>query len=125
MRRVMVGIAITAALAIAIPASAAVTLKGTYTSKIAAPAQLKGTWGLHFVGYPRYTITLNARVVVRGHYATVGNTIQFNDDSGSLACKQFGVYRLKLTTKAISFTRTNDPCPGRSAVLAHRFRAGA
>jgi hypothetical protein len=122
MRRVVFALAVVAALIVPASGAAALTLKGTWTTKIATPAQLKGTWGLHFIGYPKYTITQAGKVVVRGHYASVGNQIQFNDDSGPLKCKQFGVYTVALTAKAISFKRTSDPCTGRSFVLGHRFQ---
>ncbi|MEP6641483.1 MAG: hypothetical protein ABJB93_06195, partial [Gaiellales bacterium] len=106
--------AIAAALIVPAASAAALTLKGTYTTKIAAPAAVKGTWTLSFVGYPKYTITQAAKVVVRGHYASVGNQIQFNDDSGSRKCAQFGVYTITKTAKTISFKRISDPCRGRS-----------
>ncbi|HEY1478537.1 MAG TPA: hypothetical protein VGF46_00825 [Gaiellales bacterium] len=121
MRRVVFAVVIGLALVVTASASATLDLGGKYTTKIAAPAQLKGTWGLSFTGYPKYVITQAGKVVVRGHYATVGNHIQFNDDSGPLACKQFGAYTITLTKKTISFKRQSDPCPGRSLVLGHRF----
>ncbi len=121
MRRLALAAALSAALLVPAAAGASLTLKGTYTTRIAAPAPVKGTWTLSFVGYPKYTITQAGKVVVRGHYATVGNQIQFNDDSGPLKCARFGVYTIAKTAKTIAFKRTSDPCPGRSLVLGHRF----
>lgn len=119
MRRLVFAAALSAALIAPLSAGAALTLKGAYTTRISAPSPFKGTWVVSFIGYPKYTIKEDGKIVVHGHYATLGNQIQFNDDSGPRKCTQFGVYTITKRAKTISLKRISDPCTGRAVVLGH------
>jgi hypothetical protein len=95
---------------------------GKYTAKIAAPAALKGTWTLSFAKNGTYTISLNGKIVVRGHDLSIAPQIQFYKETGSKACKSLGFYNFKRSGKTLTFDQLNDKgCAGRSLVLSHRF----
>jgi hypothetical protein len=125
MRRLAIVASAMALLAIPSLALAGGTLPGKYTTKITTPKQFKGTWAMNIKPGLTYTITLNGAVVVRGHYASIGNQITFNRETGPAACSEPGTYRWKHTGKALTFKKLVDDtsCSGRSYVLGHPFTA--
>src|SRR5947209_1783877 len=120
MRRSIVAAVALATLLLPAWALSAATPVGTYSTKIASPAPLKGTWVLHFAKAGTYTITDNGAVVVRGTFTST-SMIYLAKEKGPDACPQFGVYRWKRTATQMRFTKVSDPCTGRASVLAHVF----
>jgi hypothetical protein len=59
---------------------------------------------------------------VRGHF-TATSRIYLSNETGPLACSQFGVYAWKRAGKTLTFTKVSDPCIGRATVLGHTFTA--
>jgi hypothetical protein len=116
-----------AALALPSLASAGIGLSGSYSTKIATPKQFKGTWTMVFASNGTYTITLNKKVVVRGHDLTIGSQIQFQGEKGPAACPTPGFYTFKKAGKKLTFSVVHDPkrCAGREYVLGHPFTATA
>jgi hypothetical protein len=123
MRRLGMLAAVVAAAALPAPALAADgPPPGTYKAKIAAPAQLKGTWALAFAKNGTYTIARNGKIVVRGHDLSIAPQMQFYKETGPLACKALGFYNFKRSGKTLTFEQLNDKkCAGRALVLSHRF----
>jgi hypothetical protein len=121
MRRLALVTAVAALLVLPSLALAGASLPGTYTAKLTTPAQFKGTWSLTFVAALKYTISERGKVVVRGHYVSVGSQITFSQETGPLGCKQFGVYSWKRAGAKLTFKRISDPCAGRAYVLGHPF----
>jgi hypothetical protein len=121
MRRLAFVATVAALLALPALALAGASLPGTYTTKLTTPAEFKGTWSLTFVAARTYTISERGKVVVRGHYASVGSQITFSQETGPLACKQFGSYNWKRAGAKLTFARISDPCVGRRYVLGHPF----
>ena len=97
---------------------------GAYTAKVKAPAQLKGTWVLHFLKGGKYTITDNGAVVVRGHFTSTSR-VYLSNEKGPAACPQFGVYGWKRAGKTLTLTKVSDPCAGRATVLGRPFTVTA
>jgi hypothetical protein len=120
----MTRLAILASLAVALVlpslALASAPPAGTYTTKIATPPELKGTWALTFTKGATYTIALNGKVVIRGHSAG-GSQLLFTRETGPKACPSFGAYTWKRTGKSLKFTKLSDSCVGREFVLGHPF----
>jgi hypothetical protein len=111
------------ALAASSVALAGGTLPGTYTTKIASPAQFKGTWTLKLAGSGRYKVIDSGQLLVQGTYTTTASTVTFGHEKGQGACAAAGVYAWKRSGKTLRFTRTSDgaSCTGRKGVLAHTF----
>ena len=125
MKQLAAGIAMIAALALALPSVvlAARNLPlGKYRTTVKTPARLKGTWVLDFLKGGKYTITDNGAVVVRGHFNTTSR-VYLSGETGPAACPQFGVYSWKRVGKTLTFTKISDSCAGRAAVLALPFTA--
>ena len=120
----MTRLAILASLAVALVlpslALASAPPAGTYTTKIATPPELKGTWALTFTKQATYTITLNGKLAIRGHSAG-GAKLLFTKETGPKACPTVGKYTWKRTGKTLTFTKLSDPCVGREFVLGHVF----
>jgi hypothetical protein len=122
MRRLVIGASIAAALMMSSTAFAGGTLVGKYSTKIANPASLKGTWVLNFAAGGTYTVSDNSHVVIHGKYSTAGSTVSLSHETGPAACARTGKYSWKRTGKTIKFTRVSDStCAGRSGVLSHTF----
>ena len=104
-------------------ASAGSALPGTYTTKIASPAQFRGTWDLTFTGSGTYTVVDSGKVLVRGRYTAAGSRITLAHEKGQGACAATGVYRWTRAGTTLRFARTSDSatCVGRRGVLAHTF----
>jgi hypothetical protein len=125
MKRLAVGASMIAALALALPSVVLAVRNlplGKYTTTVKTPARLKGIWVLNFMKDGKYTITENGAVVVRGHFTSTSR-IYLSNETGPLACSQFGVYAWKRAEKILKFTKVSDPCAGRAAVLGHTFTA--
>jgi hypothetical protein len=121
MRRLAFLAALAAVLVTASAALAGGTIAGSYTAKIASPAQLKGTWVLAFAKGGSYAISDSGQVVVRGKYTASGSSLTFGHESGPLACTVTGKYTWARTGKTLKLKRVKDTCPGRSLILAHAF----
>jgi hypothetical protein len=122
-RFAIVALVVTAALASSSAALAGSTLAGKYTTKIASPAEFKGTWVLNLAKGGAYAVTDNGQILVRGKYSTTGSKITFSHETGNGACAKPGTYTWKKTGKTLKFVRVSDSaaCSGRSGVLAHTF----
>jgi hypothetical protein len=114
---------VAAALAASSVALAGSTLPGSYTTKIASPAQFKGTWDITFAKAGTYRVVDNGQMLIKGRYTTAGSKITFGHETGSGACAASGVYSWTRAGKTLRFTRTHDAaaCSGRIGVLAHTF----
>ena len=122
MKRFTFAAATVAALVVVSVALAGGTLAGRYTTKIASPPDLKGTWVLTFAKAGSYTVVDNGTVVIRGKYAASGSKVTFGHETGPAACAKTGKYSWKKSGKTLKFTRISDSaCTGRSGVLAHTF----
>jgi hypothetical protein len=117
---------VAAALAASSVALAGSALPGSYTTKIASPAQFKGTWSLTFAKAGTYTVVDNGHVLVRGRYTTAGTKVTLGHETGDGACAASGVYAWKRAGKTLKFTRSHDApaCSGRIGILAHTFTLG-
>jgi hypothetical protein len=125
MKRLAGAASIIAALALALPSVVLAVRNlplGKYTTTVKTPAALKGIWVLNFLKGGKYRITDNGAVVVRGHFTSTSR-IYLSNETGPLACPQFGVYAWKRTGKTLKFTKVSDPCVGRATVLGHPFTA--
>jgi hypothetical protein len=119
----LVGAIVSLALAASSIALAGSTLPGTYTTKIASPAQFKGIWTLKLAGSGKYKVIDNGQLLVQGTYTTTGSSITFGHEKGEGACPAAGIYGWKRSGTTLRFTRTRDgaSCTGRKGVLAHMF----
>jgi len=122
MRRLAVVCSLIGVLALPSGALAGNLPLGKYTANVKAPAALKGKWVLNFGKNGKYTISDNGAVVVRGHFTSTSR-IYLSNETGPLACSQFGVYGWKRAGKTLKLTKVSDLCTGRAAVLGHLFRA--
>jgi hypothetical protein len=120
MTRIAVLASLVVALALPSLALAATPPAGKWTTKIATPPELKGTWVLSFTRSATYTITLNGKVAIRGHGGG-GAQFLFSRETGPLACPGSGAYTWKRTGKTLTFTKASDKCAGRAYILSHRF----
>ena len=121
-QRVAPAVAVLAALALPSLALAGPTLTGTYTTKIGAPAELKGSWSLTFAKGGGYTVARAGQIVIRGKYSTSGSKITFSHETGPLACPKTGTYTWRRSGNTLGFARRSDAaCTGRAGVLAHGF----
>ena len=125
MKRLAIAAAIVAGLALSSAAVAAGTLSGTYKTKVHTTAlggQLNGTWTIKFKT-GAYTVTDAGKVVIHGKYTIKSGKISLTDKSGPDKCPGTGVYKFKLTGKALKFTKVSDKpaCIGRQTVLAGNF----
>lgn len=121
-QRVPLAVAVLAALALPSLAFAGATLTGKYTTRIAAPAEFKGSWSLTFAKGGSYTVANAGHIVIRGKYSTSGSKITFSHETGPLACAKTGTYTWRRSGTTLRFARRNDAaCTGRAGVLAHEF----
>ena len=95
---------------------------GAYSTKITAPAVVKGTWVIKFTKAGTYTIVQNGKVVVHGKILSIDPQVQFYGETGPRACKSLGFYNWKRSGKVLKFSSLSDPhCAGRAIVLSHKF----
>jgi hypothetical protein len=123
MKRFAIAASVVTALVLSSAAVAGGTLVGKYSTKIASPAQFKGTWVVNFTKSGTYTVADNGVIVVRGKYSATGSAVTLGHETGPAACAKTGRYTWKRSGKTLKFTRTSDSsaCSGRSGVLAHTF----
>jgi len=64
-------------------------------------------------------LTGDSGPLVDGEFTASGNQIRLTDRSGPMACPsaQTGVYRWSLVRDALTFSKVDDPCDGRSGDL--------
>ncbi|HWF72441.1 MAG TPA: lipocalin family protein [Solirubrobacteraceae bacterium] len=126
MKRLVIGVAFAAALALCSVALAGGGLSGTYKTKVhtsALQGALNGTWTIAFKS-GAYTVTDNGAAVIHGKYAVKGDKITLTDKSGKDACPAPGTYKFTLTGKKLRFARVSDSnpaCIGRVTVLGGKF----
>jgi hypothetical protein len=121
MRKTRVGIVLAAAVlaGAASTASASLSLSGRYTTYIASPALLKGTWQIAF-GRGTYTTSVRGRVLTHGTDTISGSVITFHAQ-GAGTCPTPGRYGVTLSGRTLRFRRISDPCPYRPTVLSHTY----
>ena len=78
-----------------------------------------GYFTLTFVGDGSYTVAAEDKIVVKGTYTVEKDEIAFKDSEGEYACVQDkpGKYKWKYDGKAITFSKVEDECDGRSQAL--------
>jgi predicted lipoprotein with Yx(FWY)xxD motif len=87
--------------------------------KLPTGAFQAGEFTLTFNGDGSYTVAAGDRIVVKGTYTVAKDEIAFKDSEGDYACVQDkpGKYKWKYDGKAITFTKVEDECDGRSQAL--------
>jgi hypothetical protein len=126
MRRLALLLMITAGLVLPAAASAAGPFPGKYTTKLASPAQFKGTWTLTFTKAGTYTVALKGAVLVNGKYTVSGSKITLGHEKGPASCGPAGTYSFKRTGASLKLTKVSDSaakCAGRIMVLTHGLTA--
>lgn len=117
-------VAVLAVFALAPVALAASTLTGTYKTTIKNSKQfhgfLNGTWTIKFAS-GHYTVKKNGKLESKGTNSGAGHVITFTDTKGPAKCKDTGTYKWHLKGTKLTFTKVNDTCAGRVAVLGHTF----
>jgi hypothetical protein len=110
-----------ATIAIVAPgALAAQGLSGTYSTKITAPAMIKGTWSVNFHN-GKTKISRNGQPRTAGAYTISGSTITFNKPTKKSGCHKPGKYSFSVTGNQLKFTKISDPCFPRNKILARTF----
>lgn len=116
MKRFVVAVVLTAALALAPASLAAGSLVGKYKS-----VQSSGTWVLKFASGGHFKAFQNGQLAVAGTDAVSGKDITFHDSSS--VCKgKAGKYSFKKTATELTFTKISDPCAPRAHVLVHTWK---
>jgi hypothetical protein len=126
MRRLALLLMIMAGLVLPAAASAAAPFPGKYTTKLAAPAQFKGTWTLTFTKAGTYTVALKTTVLVNGKYSVSGSKVTLGHEKGPASCAPSGTYAFKRTGASLKLTKVSDSaakCAGRIMVLSHALTA--
>lgn len=123
MKKLSVGAAVAAALALSSVALAAQP-SGTFKRKVhtsALEGAVNGTWTVNLYR-GQYTVTDNGAIVLQGRYSIKGNLITVGSGGKQAFCQVSGVYSYKLSGNKLTFKRVNDPtkkCAGRVAVLTN------
>lgn len=76
---------------------------------------------LHFEPSGHMRLTKDDQVLVDGTFAVQADRISLTDKSGPMACEkgqETGVYQWKLEHDALTLTKVDDACDGRSGDLA-------
>ena len=118
-RRIAVIVPILTLAIVVPPALASGGLSGTYSTKIAKPAMIKGTWKVRFAAGVD-TVYLNGKHEAGGTYRISGSKITFKR-AASGGCHKPGKYSFTLSGKTLKFTKISDPCPNRPEILARTF----
>ena len=65
------------------------------------------------------TVRVQNQTMVEGKYVVKDDRIEFNDQSGPIACApdQTGAYTWKLEAKKLTLTAVKDPCGARMSAL--------
>ena len=123
MKPIALAAAVLATLALSATALASSALVGKYSTKVAAPAQLKGTWILTFAKGGTYTVADNGQVVVRGKYTAAGSTVTMGHETGPASCTSTGKYIWTRSGKTLKLKHATGsaPCVGRDLILSHTF----
>jgi len=93
-----------------------------------APDEMKtglvGNWDITVHGPTHAVVNVNGRQVVGAPFTLNGNEIDFSaDDTGEYACHDAGRYTWSMDGGMLHFTKIEDACAGRAAVLtAHPWR---
>jgi len=91
--------------------------KGTYAGKMPDPSASAIT--LTFADDGKMTVRAQNQTMVEGKYVVKDDRIEFNDQSGPIACApdQTGAYVWKLEAKKLTLTAVKDPCSQRMTAL--------
>jgi hypothetical protein len=119
-RRIAVIVPILTLAIVVPPALASGGLSGTYSTKIAKPAMIKGTWKVRFAAGVD-TVYLNGKHEAGGTYRISGSTITFKKQQAASGCHKPGKYSFTLSGRTLKFTKISDPCPNRPEILARTF----
>jgi hypothetical protein len=87
--------------------------------KFPTGAFVAGTFTLQFNGDGSYTVAAEDKIVVKGTYAVSQDEVVLKDSEGDYACgaDKPGKYKWKYDGKAITFSKVEDECDGRSQGL--------
>ncbi|MCA1576965.1 MAG: hypothetical protein LC794_06330 [Acidobacteria bacterium] len=86
--------------------------QGTYTV---------GEFTIFFGDKGQFRVSKGEETLVEGEYTIEKDQITLIDKRGPLSCVEGaakGTYRWKYETETLTFTKVDDPCPGRSDALA-------
>ena len=89
--------------------------KGTYAGKMPDASAIT----LTFADDGKMTVRVQNQTMVEGKYVVKDDRIEFNDQSGPIACApdQTGAYTWKLEAKKLTLTAVKDPCSARMSAL--------
>jgi len=87
--------------------------------KFPTGAFVAGEFTLTFNSDRSYTVSTADKIVVKGTCEVTNDQIVFKDSEGDFACgaDKPGKYKWKYDGKAITFTKIEDECDGRSTAL--------
>ena len=109
------GLAIVLAATTAAIAMASGGPSGTYKTTITSPSYLKGTYRITFT--PGHW-SVHGPITSSGSDKVSGSKITIH---GTGLCTSAGVYRFKLTSRTVKFTKISDPCVRASLITAHTW----
>ena len=121
MKRLVLAIAVVAALALCSVAAAA-SLSGTFKAYVhnrAFSGALVGTWTITLSG-GNYKVAEGGSVLLSGRYSVSGNKIVIGGGGAGDFCRVKGTYSFRLSANKLSFTKISDntkACRGRVDVL--------
>ena len=123
MKRLITVAVLACAFVLAAEATAAGSpLTGQFQTVISGKTSaLNGTWVMDFAPNGFYTVAKkpNLNTVLVGGSSTIsGKNLMLADHQGRLACKTPAEYTFSLSGKTVRFTKVNDSCAGRLALLA-------
>ena len=108
----------------------AVSVMSTITMAVAIAAQTfpTGTYNaggisIQFDDHGHVRVSQGDRSLVDGQFLATADQIKLTDESGPMACskgEESGTYHWKYEDEALSFSKLNDRCDGRSGDLIGR-----
>jgi len=95
---------------------------------VAAPTFPTGTYkageiSIQFDDHGHVRVGQGDHILVEGQFVVSADQIKLTDESGPMACskgEETGSYRWKYEGEALSFSKLDDPCDGRSGDLLGR-----
>ncbi len=100
------------AVGVALPRDASDFPQGTYTA---------GEFAIFFGDKGQFRVSKGEETLVEGEYTIAKDQVTLMDKRGPLSCVEGaakGTYRWKYEAETLTFTKVDDPCPGRSDALA-------
>jgi hypothetical protein len=109
------------ALAVAVCVATAASSRPAAAADFPVGAYTIGEFTITFADAGQYRVSKGEEVVVEGEYKVNGDQLLLTDKGGSMACsaagQQTGTYRWKYEGDALTLTKVEDACPGRSAAI--------